>query len=135
VLVRTETGSRLYRAPTDRALQNDVAADHPRVVAELEGALEQLPILADRWWSVREGRWKLIRIPETGGPRYELFDLATDPLEAKDLGRHHPEIVARLSSELDRHLAEMPTVRAPEPRGSEEQRRVESRLRSLGYIE
>jgi arylsulfatase A-like enzyme len=135
VLVHTGTGSRLYRAPPDRALQDDVAADHPRVVAELERALERVPILADRWWSVREGRWKLIRIPEPDGPRYELYDLVTDSLEAKDLSRHHPEILARLSSELDRHLAEMPTVRAPEPRSSEEQRRIEARLRSLGYIE
>ena len=135
VLVRTETSSRLYRADEDRALQNDVARDHPGVVAELEQALERFPLLADRWWSVREGNWKLIRIPEPDGPRYELFDLATDSLEADELSRRHPEVVARLSSELDRHLADLPSVPAPQPQSSEEQRRIEARLRSLGYIE
>jgi arylsulfatase A-like enzyme len=105
------------------------------VVAELERLLERLPFLADRWWSVRKGNWKLIRIPEPDGPRYELFDLATDSLEASELSQRHPEVVARLSAELDRHLAHLPSVPAAEPRSAEEQRRIEERLRSLGYIE
>jgi len=135
VLVRTETSSRLYRADEDRALQNDVARDHPRVVAELEQALERFPLPADRWWSVREGNWKLIRIPEPDGPRYELFDLATDSLEESDLSQSHPGVVARLSAELDRHLAQSPSAPVPVPRSTEERRRIEERLRSLGYIE
>jgi len=135
VLVRTETSSQLYRAHDDPALQNDVARHHPRVVAELERALERFPFLADRWWSVREGNWKLIRIPQPDGPRYQLFDLATDSLEVSELSQSRPEVVARLSAELDRHLARVPSAPAPEPRGAEERRRIEERLRSLGYVE
>lgn len=44
-------------------------------------------------FAVRDGPWKLIGWP--GGPT-QLFDLATDPAEARNLARAHPEIVARL---------------------------------------
>jgi arylsulfatase A-like enzyme len=135
VLVHSESGSRLYRADRDPALWNDIADIHPDVVAKLEREIEGFPLPADRWWSVREGSWKLIRIPEPDGPRYELFDLATDGLELRDLSQRHPEVVARLSDELERHLADRPPVPVPKPRGIEEQRRIEENLRSLGYID
>ncbi len=76
VLVFAESGSQLYRADRDPALRTDVAGDHPGVVAKLERELEEFPLPADRWWSVREGSWKLIQIPEPDGPRHELYDLA-----------------------------------------------------------
>ena len=58
---------------------------------------------------VREGRWKLIthlgsggfspprRVePRTGGPRGQLYDLATDPGERRNLWLERPDVVARL---------------------------------------
>lgn len=36
-----------------------------------------------------------------GEPRYELFDIAADPGERKDLAAEHPEIVAKLRSQYD----------------------------------
>jgi arylsulfatase B len=47
---------------------------------------------------VREGNWKLIR-PK--GKPAELYDLATDVGESKDLSAAQPEVVSKLSAELD----------------------------------
>ncbi|HEX6987151.1 MAG TPA: sulfatase/phosphatase domain-containing protein, partial [Planctomycetaceae bacterium] len=51
-----------------------------------------------RW--CRRGDWKLI-VPEkeTGGP--ELYDLAADPHETRDLAAEHPDRVAALRERLD----------------------------------
>jgi arylsulfatase A-like enzyme len=48
--------------------------------------------------AVREGSWKLIEWRE--GDTLELFDLAADPGELKNLVTEHPEIVARLRAKL-----------------------------------
>jgi arylsulfatase A len=55
--------------------------------------------------AVRVGDWKLVRQqlnpgPKTknpGPPSTELYDLASDPTEAKDVAAKHPEIVEKLS--------------------------------------
>jgi len=56
--------------------------------------------------AVREGRWKIVRRDlatraKTGEIKpldgWQLFDLATDPNETRDLAAQHPEIVARLA--------------------------------------
>jgi arylsulfatase A-like enzyme len=52
--------------------------------------------------SLRLGRWKLIvTAAEAGNPeRCELFDLAADPAEARDLAADRPAEVARLREAL-----------------------------------
>lgn len=59
--------------------------------------------------SVRSGDWKLIRrwephrdYPETR----ELYDLARDPGETRNLAREHPGKVAELDARIDRFIAE-----------------------------
>ena len=60
-------------------------------------------------FAVREGRWKLLLVPDSGGwsepkpgsvpgnlPRFQLYDLETDPAERNRLETRHPEIVTRL---------------------------------------
>lgn len=67
---------------------------------------------------IRSGNWKLIdqlgsggfsapqRItPEPGGPKGQLYNLATDPGELKNLYLHEPEIVKMLEKELETILA------------------------------
>ena len=49
---------------------------------------------------VRVGSWKLIYQPTTNGPRYALFDLATDPECRLDIAKAHPDLVSELKSLL-----------------------------------
>ena len=62
----------------------------------------------------RSGRWKLVRVPpgrQRGyggfrGPSGDaLYDLDADPGETTDLRAQHPDVVARLATELDRVTA------------------------------
>ncbi len=52
-----------------------------------------------------EQRWKLIRTnkPPADDPRagFALFDLVADPAESLDLAAEHPEVVERMTSELE----------------------------------
>ncbi len=62
-------------------------------------------------FAIRDGRWKLVLGNGSGGrqqPRgrpfgqpYQLFDLSTDIGEENDLADKHPEIVERLTEQLD----------------------------------
>ncbi len=65
--------------------------------------------------SIRSGRWKLITSlgsggfseprkvqPEKGGPQGQLYDMVKDRSETTNLWLQHPEIVARLTAELER---------------------------------
>jgi arylsulfatase A-like enzyme len=50
--------------------------------------------------SVREGDWKLVR-----EDRSHLYDLATDPLETRDVAAEHPDVAARLEGLLAAYFA------------------------------
>ena len=47
---------------------------------------------------MREGDWKLVR---GAGPADELYDLAADIGETRDLAANRPEVKARLAAALD----------------------------------
>jgi arylsulfatase A-like enzyme len=77
---------------------------------------------AEGRFALREGHWKLLLWPGSGGwsaptpkpsvwlkvertdlatlPRFQLYDLAADPSETKNLSADHPEIVQRLGRRL-----------------------------------
>lgn len=70
-------------------------------------------------FAIREGSWKLAlglgsggfseprRLePEPGGPRGQLYDLAADPGETRDLWLERPEVVERLEAKLARIRSE-----------------------------
>jgi arylsulfatase A-like enzyme len=101
--------------------------------------------------AVVEYPWKLIRRGESGdGGRLELYDLAADPLERRDLANAEGERARRLEAALDRFLAEQARARAryvADHSGSEGALDAEARaksllpadevvrqLRSLGYL-
>jgi hypothetical protein len=56
--------------------------------------------------AIRKGQWKLIpRLPgaaRAASARPELYDLAADPAEAKNVIDAHPEVVEELSALLQR---------------------------------
>jgi arylsulfatase A-like enzyme len=69
----------------------------------------------DGMFSIREGDWKLelglgsggftppARIPANAdGPQGQLYNLAKDPAEADNLWQKHPEVVKRLTAQLER---------------------------------
>jgi arylsulfatase A-like enzyme len=91
--------------------------------------LETLATQLDFGWSpllgIRTDRFKYVR-----APRPELYDLAADPGETRDLAREHPEQARALDAELAALLSETPT--APAPAQLDAQARAE--LRELGYV-
>jgi N-acetylgalactosamine-6-sulfatase len=48
------------------------------------------------WKGVRDGPWKLVARQSNGLEEQFLFDLSTDPAEARDLKAEHPEVRRRL---------------------------------------
>ena len=82
--------------------------------------------------SVAIGNWKLIADP-AGRKPLMLFDLASDPKEARNILEEQPEVAARLNGELDRWMDRTEPFTAP--RGTvhltPEQ---EKTLKSLGYL-
>jgi arylsulfatase A-like enzyme len=58
--------------------------------------------------TVRVGDWKAVRqgLGKPGAPGLELYDLARDVAESRDVAARHPEVVARLQAVLEReHVA------------------------------
>jgi arylsulfatase A-like enzyme len=49
---------------------------------------------------VREDRWKLLYVPTRAGVRWMLFDTREDPGETADVAAAHPDVLARLRSDL-----------------------------------
>jgi arylsulfatase A-like enzyme len=48
------------------------------------------------WTAIRQGNWRAVKPPRE--TRWQLFDLASDPSESKDVATAQPEILARLTA-------------------------------------
>jgi hypothetical protein len=60
----------------------------------------------DRLQTLRHPPWKLIRrLRTTGEEQYELFHLASDPREQRNVLIRHPEVASRLKAELNQWVA------------------------------
>jgi arylsulfatase A-like enzyme len=89
-------------------------------------------------YAIADGNWKLIhnvaRPPER--PEFELFDFIKDPLDQNNVAAEHPDVVERLSKQLE-GWKRMATQAKLKP-DSEETKGMSAeqleRLRSLGYI-
>ncbi len=57
---------------------------------------------------IRVGQWKLAHPTRKNGGDLELFDLAADPAESKNLAAQHPEIVKKLSAQVEAWVATLP---------------------------
>lgn len=79
--------------------------------------------------ALRSGQWKLIAMPDLG--RRELYDLATDPAERRDLAAGAAE-TERLATRLDAVLAHAPP---PPQRSAAPDPGLAERLRRLGYLD
>jgi len=78
-------------------------------------------------FAIRQGPWKLLLAPGSGGwsrpgdaearrqglPEVQLYNLADDPAEQKNLQAQHPEMVQRLVQLLERQVSEGRTRPGP----------------------
>ena len=89
-------------------------------------------------FAIVDGGWKLIHntARPNGGPEFELFDFAKDPLNLNDVAAGHPEVVQRLAKLIAgwRQVARAARF-APDAETTKglSQQQLQ-RLRSLGYI-
>lgn len=92
-----EPGERVKPFPRlDDATFLDPDFDHNIVLRE---ELEDL-VVETKSYAVREGDWKLIRVPGVDGPIHRLFDLARDPECRRNLVRERPDVFERLRVRL-----------------------------------
>lgn len=93
-------------------------------------AYDDSPRAGESLFAVNDGRWKLIAAREGGvSKRIELFDLASDPAESRNLSEARPDQAERLRHQLE-SLGVFPEERPQEPLPEEVRRRLES----LGYL-
>jgi hypothetical protein len=70
-------------------------------------------------FAIRQGDWKLefglgsggfsdprVIEPEPGGPRGQLYNLAKDPREERNLWLERPDLVARLTALMEKYKAD-----------------------------
>ncbi|MCH8148771.1 MAG: sulfatase-like hydrolase/transferase, partial [Planctomycetes bacterium] len=66
---------------------------------------------------IRDARWKLLHASGFGGenfpgkPKFELYDVLSDPRESKNLIDDHPEVLARLKTQYDRWFDDVSSTR------------------------
>ena len=84
--------------------------------------------------AIRVGDEKLVRLGQKG--KWELYDLATDRTEQKDLALKHPSRVSALAAQWEewaRRCQVLPKPKPkPKPRSTPRPRKATSRLRPSG---
>ena len=71
--------------------------------------------------AVHDGRWKLVALR---GAEWELYDMASDRIESRDLAAAEPDLVQRLSDAWDRWAADQQVTPLPRDYGVDYLRRV-----------
>ncbi len=116
-------------AITGAPLTDDAARDSYDLLPLLRGEKGSTPVREatvhhsyDGVFAIRQGDWKLIDGPGSGGwmdkgtkddPQVQLYNLAEDVGETKNLQAEHPEIVTRLAALLARYQSEGRSVARP----------------------
>ncbi len=89
-------------------------------------------------YAIVDGGWKLIHntLRPHGGPEYELYDFAKDPLNTTDVAAQHADVVARLGKALDGwHQMATAAKLKPDAETTKTLSPLQlQRLRSLGYV-
>ncbi len=121
----------LQLPPSEQDQGQDLLADEGQrpVLGLLAGKSGQHALESDLH-SIVLGDYRLIALE---GGRVELYDVAADPMERKNLAEELPEVVARLLEELDRVESSAPAylraTRIPEPPSAA----LLEHLRGIGY--
>jgi len=131
--------ARLGMAPLTKARGQDLwplvqAASPPERAALIEHAgNNQIALVTPRYKYIRhlKTKWTFPGYPFKKG-REELYDLAEDPAELKDLAAAKPELLAELRALLDRTKAGQAGFQGGEAKVDD---KTLEQLRSLGYIQ
>jgi arylsulfatase A len=115
------TCAELLNAPLPETAAEDSVSLLPALLGTATQPLRQTAIhhSIDGRFSLRQGDWKLVFCAGSGGwsqpkdpaaiakglPTQQLYDLKTDPSETTNLIATHPEIVSRLSEQLQQAIA------------------------------
>ena len=90
-------------------------------------------------YAIVDSRFKLIRnvVRGDGKPEFELFDVAADPLDQRNLAASNPEEVARLTKILDAWQRAARAARLkPDGEAAKDMTAEQlEHLRSLGYVQ
>ncbi len=57
---------------------------------------------------IREAQWKLVHPTRKNGGDLELFDIATDPGEKRNVVAQHPDVTKKLSAKVEAWIASLP---------------------------
>ena len=123
------------------SLMSDGAhAGWPRpAITEASGRPDPGVATAEESYALSLGGWKLahhvVRAPDR--PEFELFDRKKDPLDTTDLAAQHPDVVARLTRELEawRKMALGARLKPDSALASTVSGEELERLRALGYVQ
>jgi arylsulfatase A-like enzyme len=116
------TAAELTRSPLPATAAEDSLSFLGLLRGETEGRKSLILHSLNGRFALREGQWILLAWPGSGGysdgrkkgdaraplaslPPYQLYDLASDPAEAKNLAEAHPETVKRLLALLEKQVA------------------------------
>lgn len=112
---------RTFAALVEKTLPAHVGEDSGNILKALLGAdapAEGRTVLVSQSsngsFAIRDGPWKLLLAPDSGGwsppkpgspesaalPRFQLYQLETDPAEQVNVAAAHPEVVSRMASTL-----------------------------------
>ncbi len=96
------------------------------------------PPLDTESFAIVDGDWKLVRNTQrpAGAPEFELYDFIKDPLNKTDIASQHPDIVARLSKQLEgwQQMAKAARLKPDSETTKSLSPEQLQRLRSLGYV-
>lgn len=88
------------------------------------------------WRGLRTEDWSLIKVPHPDGPHYELYDMASDPGETRNVASELPEVLARQQRLLE--AIEIRTMAVGDDRDALKVDELDAKTReileSLGYI-
>jgi arylsulfatase A-like enzyme len=109
------------------------------LIPELLGsrvAARERPVLCampPNLFSLRLGRWKLLRRGTSADPVWRLFDMSADPRERGDLALVYPDTVSLLRGYLDGMIASQ-SLSSLDEIGSTADPELLRQLKNLGYV-
>ena len=108
-------------------------------ITEAAGRPDPSVATTEESYALSLGDWKLAHhvVRAADRPEFQLFDRGKDPLDTTDVAAQHPEVVARLSRELEawRRMATGARLKPDSELASTVSGEELERLRALGYVQ